>query len=93
MTENTQPLVGGETKTLFKYSNADDFAEKCEAARREAEEMVGYPLVMKGQRQTYMKDDQGRDVFEVYATFVPAPVIATPEPIPMAKLPVDGTQV
>lgn len=90
---NTQPLIG-DVSAIFKFGKPEDYAVALEAARLEQEQQVGYPLVVKGLRQTHfteMRTPEGGgtpfsvDVYEVYATFAPAPV-PTPEPV-------DGTKV
>lgn len=65
-------VLGGDVNTEFKFGKLEDYAASIEVARLEQEMMVGYPLVLKGARQTHMQDDKGRDVYEVFATFAPA---------------------
>jgi len=77
--EATQPLVG-ETKTVFSYGKPEDFGASVEQARADQEELVGVPMQLKvgSMRQTHMIDAQGRDVYEVFATFEPVPQPAPP---------------
>jgi hypothetical protein len=76
--------LGGDLKAHFAFGTAEEQAGRLEQARQEQEAMAGYPLVIKNTRQTHYINDKGVDVYEVWATFAPAP---TPPP------PSDGTQV
>lgn len=73
--------LGGDVTTQFTFGKPEDYAASIEAARVEQELICGYALVTKALRQSHMIDDKGRDIYEVFATFAPAPA------------PVDGTKV
>lgn len=70
--EAVQPLVGNVT-TQFVFGKPEDYAVCIEQNRLEQEAMVGYPLVVKGVRQTHTVNEHGHDVYEVFATYEPAP--------------------
>ncbi len=70
-------LLGGDVTTQFTFGKPEDFVDSVEDCRLEQEAICGYPLKVKNLRQTHMQDEKGRDVYEVFATFEPAP---PPEP-------------
>lgn len=72
-------LLGGDVSTQFMFGKPEDFVDSVEVCRLEQEAICGYPLKVKNLRQTHMQDEKGRDVYEVFATFEPAPV-APPVP-------------
>lgn len=66
-------VLGGELKAHFAFGSPGEQAEKLELARIDQEAMAGYPLIVRHTRQTHYIDDKGRDVYEVWAVFAPAP--------------------
>ena len=76
-------VLGDELKAHFAFGSPEEQADKLELARIDQEAMAGYPLIIVGTKQTHYIDQNGKDVYEVWATFKPAP----PRP------PGDGTQV
>lgn len=66
-----KPLIG-EVSDVVKAIGVDAIATSIENARLEQELICGYPLVVKSTRETHMRDAQGRDIYEIYATFEPA---------------------
>ena len=66
-----QPLVG-DVKSQFECP-LDGVDESVEAARLEQEAMCGYPLVVKSVRAVDVMNTQNQRVYDVYATFAPAP--------------------
>ena len=83
MTDSSSEVLGGDLKAHFAFGSPEEQAAKLEEARVEQEQMAGYPLVIRHTRQTHYIDDKGRDIYEMWAVFAPAP---TPPPS-------DGTQV
>jgi hypothetical protein len=76
--------LGGDVSTQFTFGREEDFAASINAAREEQEAICGYPLMLVKSRQTHMKDVNGNDVYEVYATFGPLPPPPTPEELAAA---------
>lgn len=70
-TENTRPLVG-EVSSVVDAIGEQNIAASIEAGRVEQEMICGYPLVTKASRYTHMRDAQGRDIYEIFATYAPA---------------------
>lgn len=69
--EDTKPLVG-EVSDVVKAIGAETIAASIESARIEQEAICGYGLVVKSTRETHTRDAQGRDIYEIFATFEPA---------------------
>jgi hypothetical protein len=65
--------LGGDLKAHFAFGTPEEQADRLEQSRLEQEEIAGYPLVIKHTRQTHYIDENGVDVYEVWATFAPAP--------------------
>jgi len=63
--------LGGEVSTQFTYGTPADYAASVEAARLEQQLICGYMLRVISLRQTHTRDDQGRDIYEVFAKFGP----------------------
>ena len=70
-------VLGGELKAHFAFGSVDEQAAALEACRVEQEMIAGYPLVIASTRQSHYIDDKGKDIYEIWATFKPAPL---PEP-------------
>ena len=66
-------VLGGDVSTNFKFGRPEDYAAATEACRLDQETICGYPLVVKGTRQSHYQDENGRDVYDVFVTFGPAP--------------------
>lgn len=69
---DVMPLVG-DVQSQFLVGKSELMVESIERARKEQEDMCGYPLVLKSTRQVEMRDEKDRLVIEVFATFAPAP--------------------
>lgn len=72
MPQDIQPLIGDVT-SQFTFGKPEDYTASVEQARLEQEAMVGYALVVRSLRQSHTIDEKGRDIYEVFATFAPAP--------------------
>lgn len=79
----TESNLGEELKAHFAFGSPEEQAGRLEQARVEQEQIAGYALRVAHVRQSHYIDDKGQDIYEVWATFAPAP----PPP------PRDATQV
>lgn len=69
--EGDMPLVS-DVSSVVQAIGEQNIAASIEAGRLEQEMICGYPLVTKATRYTHMRDAQGRDVYEIFATYAPA---------------------
>jgi hypothetical protein len=70
-TSGGELVLGGDLKAHFAFGTPEEQAQRLEAARAEQEAMAGYPLQVASVRQTHYIDKDGKDVYEVWATFSP----------------------
>jgi hypothetical protein len=83
-------VLGGDLKAHFAYGSIEEQAAALEAARFEQSQMAGYEVMVASTRQTHYVDADGKDVYEIWATFKPVPPA---EPIQPKLYPLtDGTQ-
>lgn len=87
MTEEFTPL-GSELKAHFAYGSIEEQAGKLELARQEQSAMAGKEMFVSNVSHTHYVDANGKDVYEVWATFKPVVPREYPEVKPQAS---DGT--
>jgi hypothetical protein len=67
-------MEGKPGEYLQMFSSPEQMEEAIGKCRLAAEQDTGVPMQLKGTRQTHYHDAEGRDIYEIWATFEPIPV-------------------
>lgn len=68
-----KPLIGNVTVQFTCPATTDDVLAHIEANRVEQEEVNGYPLVFLRRNMMKLQDADGKEYYEVFATYAPVP--------------------